>query len=135
MNCYDKSSSASTKITLRAASKQSVKEPLSSDLLSSHGIYRNAKNILGYASLPYEVSIDSILVEALRDGKHVYLPKVISKSKMIFLEIKELDRDREVGKFGILEPKAGSIELSDVQLDEETLLLVPSLAVSSGGDL
>lgn len=112
---------------------QSIEEKL----LSSNE-YRNAENVLIYASMRCEVITDGIILDALSKGKNVFCPKVTDKDnrKMEFVKIKNLD-DLEKGYFGIREPLLNSNSVtyeeilssnSDDKLFQQTLVVMPGVA-------
>jgi 5-formyltetrahydrofolate cyclo-ligase len=65
--------------------------------------YKCADIILGYYSTRKEPVLNVLFDEAIRAGKKVYLPKVISKEEMEFF-IYESEKDVAPGSFGIMEP-------------------------------
>ena len=72
--------------------------------------YREAEAILAYVSYKSEVDTIALIQQALKDGKHVFAPKV-SGNEMEFWQILSLEDLRE-GYRGILEPKQ-SISFSE----------------------
>ncbi len=70
--------------------------------------YRNADNILIYASMRSEVITDDIILDALANGKKVFCPKVTEADRglMEFVRIMTLE-DLISGYFGIREPEIG----------------------------
>ncbi len=68
-------------------------------------LYKNASQILCYASLENEISTDLILKTAFTDSKTVALPKCTDENgNMAFYYVKSFS-DIETGFFGIREPK------------------------------
>ena len=67
--------------------------------------YKEAENILIYASMRSEVITDEIILDALLAGKKVFCPKVVDRKMglMKFIEINSLE-DLTEGYFGIREP-------------------------------
>ena len=67
--------------------------------------YKEAENILIYASMRSEVITDEIILDALASGKRVFCPKVVDKTNglMTFVRIRALEELKE-GYFGIREP-------------------------------
>ena len=89
--------------------------------------YRNARTIYGYLPYNQEVRTVPILLQALRDGKRVAVPKVYGEEmRFIYLENLALVED---GYAGIPEPVADE----PVARDEEALVLMPGLAFDRQG--
>lgn len=65
--------------------------------------YREAEAILAYVSYKSEVDTTMLIQQALKDGKHVFAPKVTG-NEMEFWQILSLE-DLKEGYRGILEPK------------------------------
>ena len=92
--------------------------------------YREAENILVYASSRSEVVTDVLIEESLKAGKNVFCPKVTDKKKaeMKFIKIESLS-DLKEGYAGIREPgdEIGSMYFTDDLLDK-SLMLMPGVA-------
>ncbi len=94
--------------------------------------WRAASKVALFASLPGEVDTGPLMQAALEDGKGLLLPRTRSARRLEFATVSE-DGDLVRGGFGILEPGPDS---PVVELDRETLLLLPGLAFDrSGGRL
>lgn len=92
--------------------------------------YQNAAVIFAFASFGSEVDTHRFLEHALKNGKKVCLPKVLSKKQGLeFYFIKDL-QDLEAGLFGILEPKECCQLASHKEVD---LILIPGLAFDGEG--
>ena len=89
--------------------------------------YRNARTIYGYLPYNQEVRTEPILLQALRDGKRVAVPKVYGE-EMRFIYLENLDSVAE-GYAGIPEPVADE----PVAQDETALVLMPGLAFDPQG--
>ena len=97
--------------------------------------YKEAENILIYASMRSEVRTDEIILDALADGKKVYCPRVTDKNngQMAFVRIFALE-DLIEGYFGIREPdfsdtsETFSYDNSPELRDEITIAIVPGVA-------
>lgn len=97
--------------------------------------YKEAENLLIYASMRSEVRTDEIILDALADGKKVYCPKVTDKKtgRMVFVRIFALE-DLKEGYFGIREPELEdqseifSYDDNPELLSEITLAVVPGVA-------
>ncbi len=99
--------------------------------------YRDAENILVYASMRSEVMTDDIILDALANGKNVFCPKVTDKSAgiMEFVRIMSLE-DLKEGYFGIREPEleddSETAQDMDYGMDtleaDKTLVIMPGAA-------
>lgn len=69
--------------------------------------FKKAKKILLYVGKRYEVDTSPIIKEALKKKKRIFLPVTDFKRKRILIsEISDLQKDTNLGCFGIYEPKA-----------------------------
>ena len=89
--------------------------------------YRDAQTIYGYMPYNQEVRTEQILLQALKDGKKVAVPKVYGDI-MHFIYLENLDQV-EKGYAGIPEPVADG----PVANDEKALVLMPGLAFDYAG--
>ena len=89
--------------------------------------YKEAGNILIYASMRSEVITDEIILDALASGKRVFCPKVVDKTNglMTFVRIRALEELKE-GYFGIREPVVPS-GYAEPDFDIDKSLLVTGL--------
>ena len=95
--------------------------------------YKNAENILIYASFRSEVRTDEIILDALSLGKKVFCPKVTDKNGLMkFVRI--LDTEELVsGFYGIREPEI--TEDSEIyESCDSTLVIVPGAAFDKEGN-
>ena len=90
--------------------------------------YRKAKTVYGYLPYNQEVRTVPMLEQALRDGKHVAVPKIYGDT-MKFLYLDDLSRV-EKNDMGIPEP----IDDTPVADDKTALVLMPGLAFTKRGD-
>ena len=85
--------------------------------------YKNAKNILCYASYNYEVDTFYLMKKILSDGKSLYLPRCITETReMEACRVKDLS-ELKIGAYGIKEPTGENV--SKEILD---LIIVPMVA-------
>lgn len=89
--------------------------------------YRAAKSIYGYLPFNQEVDTTAILMQALRDGKKVALPKTYG-SEMRFIWVDDLSAVQKAG-LGCPEPIADA----PVADDPDALVLMPGLAFDLAG--
>ncbi len=89
--------------------------------------YKEAENILIYASMRSEVETDEIILDALSAGKRVFCPKVVDKKNglMTFVRIETLEELTE-GYFGIREPEVPS-GYAEPDFDTDKSLIVMPL--------
>ena len=90
-----------------------------------------AGTVLAFAAMPDEPDTAAILCQALADGKHLLLPRVLSKTAMDWVEIPDLALLRP-GAFGILEPPA-DLPAADPAVFARPLALIPCLAAGHDG--
>ncbi len=102
-------------------------EVLLQEKLFGHVWFYQAKNVLIYVSYDNEMDTFSIINEAFRQSKNVYVPKVLGK-EMQFYQIHSLN-DLEEGFKGILEPKDGMHLFQAIpEREEDTLMIMPGVA-------
>ena len=89
--------------------------------------YQQAKTLYGYLPYNQEVRTEPILLQALKDGKKVAVPKVYGET-MRFIYLEDLS-GVEKGYAGIPEPIADE----PVARDETALVLMPGLAFDPEG--
>ena len=89
--------------------------------------YQEAKTLYGYLPYNQEVRTEQILLQALRDGKKVAVPKVYGDT-MRFIYLEDLC-SVEKGYAGIPEP----IQDEPVANDSQALVLMPGLAFDMQG--
>ena len=95
--------------------------------------WNNAKNLLIYADFYNEVMTDKIILQAILQGKKVYLPKV-NKKEIDFFRIYSLD-DLRPGFYGIREPIDFEEEkIIPDQTEESILVIVPGTAFDKKGN-
>ena len=88
--------------------------------------YKEAENILIYASMRSEVQTDDIILNAFSAGKSVFCPKVVDRKNglMTFVRIKALEELKE-GYFGIREPEV-PLGYSEPDFDiKKSLVIMP----------
>ncbi|MBO4373539.1 MAG: 5-formyltetrahydrofolate cyclo-ligase [Lachnospiraceae bacterium] len=89
--------------------------------------YQEAADVFLYSSFRSEVFTRDLIADTIERKGHVYLPKVVSRTKMIFVKITSLDEIKK-GFRGIFEP-VGS-EAADVI---PSLIIVPLVAFDLRG--
>ena len=91
--------------------------------------YQEANTIFIYCGTSNEVDTSIIIRDALKNGKHVALPKILSMGIMETLEIESME-ELIPERHGILEPKEGSRKIPPEEID---LALIPCLGFSRDG--
>ena len=97
------------------------------ELFRAHPLYQNAKTIYGYLPYNQEVRTTPMLMQAIRDGKRVAVPKVIGE-EMKFIYLDDLSQVA-LGYCNIPEPIAAGPEADD----PTALVLMPGLAFDAQG--
>ena len=88
--------------------------------------YRIANKLLAYMSIGNEVMLDRIIEEAPRQGKKIYIPRVMSKTSMEFYEY---DGVLEKGAYGIQEPGNISEDYRFMpEAGDKCLIIIPGVA-------
>ena len=90
--------------------------------------WKEAGNVFLYYGYKDEVQTEELIKEALREGKGVFLPKIVSDSRMVFIRLPSLS-GLEKGAYGIPEPRGE--EQADVRPD---IIVVPCVAVDRSGN-
>ncbi len=86
--------------------------------------FRKAKTIAVYASLPFEVDTQRLIIEAWAQHKRVVFPKV-EGSDMSFYQVTSFEELFPNGPFGIREPTSSPKRL--VKKTEIDLIIVPGI--------
>ncbi len=93
------------------------------DRLTALSEYKNAKNLLCYASFASEVETTDLMAEILADGKKLYLPKCeVETHEMQAVRVTDLS-SLEKGAYGIAEPVGEGEEPKKIDL-----VIVPLVA-------
>lgn len=89
-------------------------------------VYKNSESIFCYASVNNEVSLDTLIEDAFKNGKKVAFPKV-EGNNIRFYHVKTLE-DLAPGYFEIPEPD------SSMPAKEGDVVIVPGVAFSKNGE-
>lgn len=131
-------------LALRASlsrEKQKEAKVLLTERIVGHQWFYRADALLGFVSYGTEICTIEILKEALRQGKKVYVPKILKKTEqlsahgemeMVFYRIFSMD-ELAPGYKGIPEPKGDSEEYIH-PMEGNTLLLMPGVAFDPFGN-
>jgi len=93
-------------------------------------IFRKAKTVLCYVSLPYEVETRRLMTQMLDAGKRVVVPRVV-KRQLLLSELCDPDEDLAPGAFGVWEPHPKALRPVGAQALD--LAIVPGLAFDRRG--
>lgn len=92
--------------------------------------YKNAGKIFIYISYSSEIDTIEIIKKALKDGKEIFVPRTIFKTKAMdavkIISLDNLKKDR----YGILEPEESKPSINPDELD---LIVVPGVAFDDKG--
>ena len=100
-------------------------------LLAAQQLWQRAQSVLLFAPLPGELDVWPLLLDAIRTGKQVALPRFERQTKSYAaFQIQDPDTDLQAGHFGIREPNAHCPALASEPLD---LILVPGVAFDRQG--
>lgn len=112
--------------------KENADRLISENFLSSP-LYKNAKQLLLYASFGSEADTYSVFLHAKNDGKTVFFPRCVPNTNLIqFYRIDSFD-EMSADAFGILAPKAQEDRLLDTFDLKHTVCVVPGLAFTKSG--
>ncbi|WP_050607061.1 5-formyltetrahydrofolate cyclo-ligase [Clostridium niameyense] len=107
------------------------KDNIIKDKFLSSDFYKNSIGIFIYVSLQKEVDTHSIIKQALKDEKRVFVPKVISLNQgMVAVEIKDFSCLKQCGTYKILEPVDFNKKINKEDID---LAVVPGIAFDRKG--
>lgn len=93
----------------------------------------NAQTILAFWPMSSEPDVRPVIRELHAEGKMVLLPRVISKTEMEFCPYTGDDSLVCVPPYGIMEPTADVVLLSDQEVRRNCLMLVPGVAFDKEG--
>lgn len=100
--------------------------------LRLNSFFEESKHVMIYLDFKHEVETGLVINYCLENGKKVYIPICIPETHEICVSrITSLD-ELQKGHFGIREPKAEYIRLSDSSLID--LVLVPGVAFDKAGN-
>jgi len=97
-------------------------------VLSSSGIWSTHSTILIFLSTDTEINTKPIIKAALKDGKEIYIPKIMENT-LQFYRLRSLEDPVTFNSFGIGEPVLEEPLMHDIRL----LLVCPGLAFDKTG--
>ncbi len=99
------------------------------ELLTGSKLWKDSQHILMFVPMKDEPDISPLHQLALREGKHLYLPRYDPMKEVYGIaEIHNPERDLQVGKYGILEPVTQYTTKENIDMT-----LVPGLAFDRAG--
>lgn len=107
-------------------SQKQIFDNLLTNKILSMEEYRNAENILLFASVGSEVDTRSLFEESIRQNKKVYFPKCIDGERMEFYRVFSKE-DLTNGRYGIPEPSGRAEKYSSHSKSD--LAVIPAIAV------
>lgn len=115
---------------LSAEKKGNMDQSILQRALALHE-YDTADVLYTYVSKASEPDTSALIISALEAGKHVAVPRCLSKTlEMEFLEIASLS-ELELGTYGVLEPVSGKCR--PILATASAFCVVPGLAFDSEG--
>lgn len=106
----------------------SSSELVAKNILNSSA-YKKAQVILGYLAFGKELSIDIVLEQALRDGKLVYVPQIISSTEFEAVRLQSMS-GFALDRYGIRSVAEPAERISPEAIE---LVLVPGVAFARDG--
>ena len=92
-------------------------------------LYLKAHCILGYLSFGAELSVDAVLEQALKDGKQICVPQIISQTEFVAAELKNME-GFVLDRYGI---RSVAEPIDEVEPGKIDLILVPGVAFAKNG--
>jgi len=113
--------------------KRKVADIVMADRIIGHQWFYRAEVLLAFVNYGSEISTEEIIIEALKKGKKVFVPKIVG-ADMLFYRINSLTELKE-GYKEIREP-LGNTECFDydVYKDSRMLMLMPGVAFDLYGN-
>ena len=100
--------------------------------LKETDLYKDADNVMIYITFRKEILTRPIIDDLLSNGKKVFIPLSIPKTKeLIVSELKDFEKDLEIGHFGVMEPKKETTRPVDPSILD--LVIVPGAAFDKEG--
>tara|TARA_Y100000780_G_scaffold129134_1_gene116202 strand:- start:741 stop:1307 length:567 start_codon:yes stop_codon:yes gene_type:complete len=127
-----KNSLRQTMIKIRNSLATKILDKLSDDIqikIIDMNEFTYANTVAVYHSIRSEVRTLKILNEVLNMNKKLTLPKVVNATEIVFVQIKDLENDLEVGKYKIMTPKEHCEQLENIDL-----VIVPGIAWDKQGN-
>ncbi|ARE89198.1 5-formyltetrahydrofolate cyclo-ligase [Clostridium formicaceticum] len=100
--------------------------------LKASSVYNNANNVMVYLAFRNEVSTEEMIKDLFSRGKRVFIPLTVPETKQLIIsELLDMEKDLEIGNFGVLEPKEEAIRPVDPKVLD--LVIVPGVGFDKQG--
>lgn len=110
--------------SLNEIERQNFSDEITKKFLASD-IYKNSAVIMAYVSMPEEVQLQKIFVDAFEQKKILSVPLIIGAGEMSAVEVPNFDA-LEIGEFGILTVREDSRKFIDAE--KINCVIVPGAA-------
>lgn len=97
----------------------------------AHPVYKNAKSVMAYASMPEEIQLNELFDDAFNTGKKLSIPFIVGRGNMRPVHLPSRDV-LEVGDFGILTVRQENRKFVDVK--EIDCIIIPGAAFDLKGN-
>lgn len=119
---------------LRSEMSKDERDKLSREVIQkllSHPVYKNAKSVMAYASMPEEIQLGELFDDAFNTEKKLSIPFIVGRGNMrpVLLPSRDV---LEVGDFGILTVRQENRKFVDVK--EIDCVIVPGAAFDRKGN-
>jgi len=95
--------------------------------------FKEAKNIMFFASFDGEVDTFRMIKETIKLGKQVVLPAIVKKEKRIIpSKITDLQKELDTGPYGVKQPKLKKTQF--VSPEDIDLVVIPGIAFDRVGN-
>ena len=120
------------KLKEQSAESRCAKSKTILEKLKHESQFEKSRNLMFYIAMSEEVDTLPLLLEVLREGRCVTVPRVDQKTKsLVSIQIQNPEEDLISGTYGIMEPRTKLAHPFDVErLD---LVLVPGIAFDKTG--
>ena len=97
----------------------------------AHPVYKNAKTVMAYASMPEEIQLNELFDDAFNTGKKLSIPFIVGRGNMrpVLLPSRDV---LEVGDFGILTVRQENRKFVDIK--EIDCVIVPGATFDIKGN-
>ena len=102
------------------------------DRLFSGKDFSSCQNIMFFLSFGNELRTDEMITRALKDGKQVYVPRLIKRERRLEVcEINDMDQEFELGSYDIREPSQSNSKVVSPSIIDA--IIAPGLAFDRSG--
>jgi 5-formyltetrahydrofolate cyclo-ligase len=94
--------------------------------------FSSCQNIMFFLSFGNELRTDEMITRALKDGKQVYVPRLIKRERRLEVcEINDMDQEFELGSYDIREPSQSNSKVVSPSIIDA--IIAPGLAFDRSG--